>query len=713
MTDPTYSNTLLARLFDRAKQRTNDRRWAAYVRYINAGLEVLGKERVYLVGSTGENLNLRLPSDRGDADFLLVSGRLEVPVANIEYRLNTPLYLWIRGKGLDMRYCGRLVDDTYLSADMLRTVHPMLFTMIRALCTIVTAPLQFVPGRYLIHTCLGMPSRVGIAFTEFRQLKIEDTDSLRMGPNAEEIMQEEVESKLKRRQNSVKMKDNDAKLFKRVQEMASFSKTPSTRGEHHGRNVFLATMIDEALRRKSGVNQSEGDCNSEMETIFQDVSDEHDNEFIGKVKATYDDIAGKDFVPALRIDGKLSCIEEFCRRVQSAKWPPRNVVNDIDNKCEFFIIARDAPLNPSKEKDFCLSFNLAEIMLNQNLPPTAKRVYILMKAYLKGIFKKTFDSIGRFNPIKSYYMKTSIFWTCEIYANELCWNETSEHSILDAVQIVLRFLLGCIKAKKLRHYFTESNLFDGVADLDLEIAGACIYEIQAGPFEKVQDFFDVESEHKREVLLDHEAARRILSLQQDGGRRECLNRLDDSFIDMARAFNDASCDPSGDSIVKEIVLRVADTFLEEQKQRASAKKADKSGHRISALDKTSNKCVGQRDLSKPKLKQAPLIKLLNNFVTNDGAVSHGSGEASQRLGDLLAVGSLFPVGRDFINNIGGEKGAKNVLEQVDAQESDSEDRLRKTVERYLTCKDEEEPTVAIELKQMIAIYFLANDDEFM
>ncbi|KAH3852598.1 hypothetical protein DPMN_095110 [Dreissena polymorpha] len=71
------------------------------------------------------------------------------------------------------------------------------------------------------------------------------------------------------------------------------------------------------------------------------------------------------------------------------------------------------------------------------------------------------------------------------------------------------FLLDNVNAKKLPHYFTESNLFDGVADLDLDIARKCIYEILADPFEKVQDFFDVKSEHKREVLLDHGAAGRI------------------------------------------------------------------------------------------------------------------------------------------------------------------------------------------------------------
>ncbi|KAH3852597.1 hypothetical protein DPMN_095109 [Dreissena polymorpha] len=264
-----------------------------------------------------------------------------------------------------MRYCGTLVEDTYLSADMLRTVHPMLFTMIRALCTIVTAPLQYVPGRYLIHTSIGMPSRVGIALTLFRQLKIEDTYSLRMDPNAEEIRQKEVESTLKRRQKSVQMQDNDAKLLRRLQKMVSFSITPSTRGEHHGRHGLLATILDEALRQSSTVNQSEVDCDSETETVFNDVSDEHDNECIGKVKSTYDDIAGKDFVPALRIVDKLPCIENFCRRVKSSNWPPRTIINDIDN-CDLFIIARDAPLNPSKENDFCL-FNLAEIMLNQNL----------------------------------------------------------------------------------------------------------------------------------------------------------------------------------------------------------------------------------------------------------------------------------------------------------------------------------------------------------
>ncbi|KAH3852457.1 hypothetical protein DPMN_094967 [Dreissena polymorpha] len=183
-------------------------------------------------------------------------------------------------------------------------------------------------------------------------------------------------------------------------------------------------------------------------------------------------------------------------------------------------------------------------------------------------------------------MKTSIFWTCEIYADRKCWKDTSsiESSIFEGVQIVIMFILDCVNAKKLPHYFTESNLFDGFDDLDLDIARTCIYEILADPFEKVQDFFDVESEHKREVLLDHEAARRILSLKRNDGRRKFINRLDDSFIDMAKAFNATNCDPSGDSIVKKIVLRVAGTFFEKQKQIASAKNADKSGHRMSTLD---------------------------------------------------------------------------------------------------------------------------------
>ncbi|KAH3852456.1 hypothetical protein DPMN_094966 [Dreissena polymorpha] len=112
------------------------------------------------------------------------------------------------------------------------------------------------------------------------------------------------------------MKDNDAKLLSRLQKIVLFSITPSTRGEHHGWHGLFATILDEALRKSSGVNQSAADCDSEMETVFKDVSGEHDNE-CGKVKATYDDIAGKDFVPALRIVGKLSCIENFCRRVQS------------------------------------------------------------------------------------------------------------------------------------------------------------------------------------------------------------------------------------------------------------------------------------------------------------------------------------------------------------------------------------------------------------
>jgi hypothetical protein len=64
-------------------QAKNDIRYARYVNSINFFISKFGRERLHLVGSTDELSKLAYSKDDGDADFLLVSGKLEIPVENL------------------------------------------------------------------------------------------------------------------------------------------------------------------------------------------------------------------------------------------------------------------------------------------------------------------------------------------------------------------------------------------------------------------------------------------------------------------------------------------------------------------------------------------------------------------------------------------------------------------------------------------------------
>lgn len=123
-----------------------------------------------------------------------------------------------------------------------------------------------------------------------------------------------------------------------------------------------------------------------------------------QTKATFLKKRSMDFVPALRVDGKLGCIAEFATRVQNKSWPDSKIVDEICNT-EVFIVARTEPDSQDTDKDFRLSFNLAEIMLVRSFPGAAKIVFIIMKSYLKGIIRESFIQESKKSKLKSYTLK--------------------------------------------------------------------------------------------------------------------------------------------------------------------------------------------------------------------------------------------------------------------------------------------------------------------
>ncbi|WAR18483.1 hypothetical protein MAR_000321 [Mya arenaria] len=676
-----------------SEQNTNDRRHTSYVNYINELLRYFGKERVHLVGSTAENLKLRWSTDGGDADFLLVSGRLEIPVANIIPRSDTPRYIWLRGDHLDERYRGHLLDGKYLCAQLLRTVDPQLFTTLRAIHTIVTSPADFVPGRESRMTSVGVNSKVGLARLQMRDLVVDNnafpgkTRGRHVGKRCANIT-----AQLKLRWKEVKVNQEDLKTLKRLLKIVALVKEPGTKGEHHGSFNYFATMLSEALSRPS---LFEDDLDDEEVIVFEndmDIDENHGNE---RIKATYDDKTSKDFVPAARVSGKLQCMVDFRNRMTHAAWPSQSIAEDIFNN-DVFVICRSAPLNPSADKDFCLGFNLSEITLSQNMPEVAKTVYIIMKSYLKGLFQKRFNAKNREEVrLKSYHVKTAIFWTLEKHGSCSFWTGTSDDSILQGIRYVLDKINKCLKDRQLCHYFvTNSNMFDGFQEEEYSLCEACVDEIMKDPVGSIALFFELDKAKKAEYWLSPDEFEQVMALKKDGGRKDFVDRLEDALIDMLRGFNEAPRSPDGSSPIRNAALGVIELFRKEEQEKTGGKQSRRESNCESQL-KPEHVLSGNRS-------GASVVGGLLNMLPHKGK------DVQKWTDGLVQFASHFPESRKYIDMVGGSSGVWDVLQA--ASSSDPLAEIRAAVDRYLSCPDDVVDSVAMELKQKIIAYFIGQKE---
>jgi hypothetical protein len=70
-----------------------------------------------------------------------------------------------------------------------------------------------------------------------------------------------------------------------------------------------------------------------------------------------------------------------------------------------FEAARMSPVNPNPEKDFCLSFNIPEKEMMLSISPVQKKVFLIMKAFLKGIIEKRHAELRKELTLKTYHIK--------------------------------------------------------------------------------------------------------------------------------------------------------------------------------------------------------------------------------------------------------------------------------------------------------------------
>ncbi|XP_060601209.1 uncharacterized protein LOC132754574 [Ruditapes philippinarum] len=699
--------TYIARLEEHAKPVANDKRYMSYVKYINAFLSCFCKERVYLVGSTGEGLKLKRSQNYGDADFIMCSGRLEIPIENIEERPDLRCYVKIRADNLRRDICGELIDG-YLSADMLRELRPELFTFLRAIFSEVTTNLDTMPGTISRVTTIGLPMKVGLGAIEFRNLEI-DGDILNKKWSNKRLKVDRdmrVVSKLKERWRNVQLNAQDMKITHRILKVIKLGKVPGSKGENFGNINKFADDLDSVMKRipleqeqgPDNINVPSGDHSKE---IYEDVSTMDE-----KIKATYTAMATRDFVPALRIigDRKLACLVEWRKRVEKANWPPGDVAQKIFNT-DVYLVARDAPLKADHSRDFCYSFNLAELKLAECLSTTQRQVYLILKSYLSGRLQKLHTGLGKSEmKFKTYYLKTSFFWVCE-REDPFLWGK---QNVITAVKKVLQFIMQCLQQKRLPHYFVNSNLFVELDDFECDVLQDCIRQILCEPIDSIGDFEFIKDNHgsmRVEILLDVDQVQCLSELKEDGGRIKHLDNLEDALIDIHRGFNESPRDVNGNVPIKEAVDKLFEVFIEEDRQKQISDGISNISIR-GAEDGNSTQAIAGAHVP----QTAAVAGLLNNFITGGRTLPMNSRESNQRMDLLLSIGSMFRGGPEIIASLGGQDGVRSVLQQTADRSVDPVLELKIVVGKYLSCSDEEEETLAQEILHKATAYFLARQE---
>ncbi|XP_060601218.1 uncharacterized protein LOC132754579 [Ruditapes philippinarum] len=394
VTDEDLFEAFIAELEERTKPSKNDKRYERYVNYINCFISKFGRERVYLVGSTSERSKLAFSKDDGDADFLMVSGKMEIPAENLVSYHEAPCFVWIRADSCSRDIGLEVVEDEYISANTLREVRPELFTMLRAIYLHVTATVNKLPETDTERTILSVSSKVGLQTTTYRSLKFEENieDLKEYFINNEKIEREnEKEKLLEDRWKQLKVNECEKKIYRRLYEASKLA-IPSDRKKNNGGIAFFVQLVEEILARQSGaLPKTPSDEMNNFRTNHDNNTDHNSSNVVDIAsnkdklfRATYEERSHKDFVPALVITGELEDMRLWKKRVLDNGWDEERV-NDICDT-EIFVVSRVCPKSSNPEKDFCLSFNLAERKLMIAMSYVERRVYLILKAFLKGVF---------------------------------------------------------------------------------------------------------------------------------------------------------------------------------------------------------------------------------------------------------------------------------------------------------------------------------------
>ncbi|CAC5388250.1 unnamed protein product [Mytilus coruscus] len=525
----------------------NDRRQNNYCEYISLFLSHFGQERCMLVGSTKENTRLRLQENEGDFDYLVISG-ISIPIECLEHRKNLPCFLTINGCMLkDMFPDVELIHGKYLPSDLLSDIRPEAFKHSRNIHKIVTQ-MDSTHGRSTLHVSLDHKIKPGLSLVDYADPKCPEL-SIAQNKQKKDIglIKQNIEKCLLRdsRENEKEILKTGIRISSLVQgwEELNLSSNSKKTIFHQAFDPLIEalTNTEDILHQTSPPDpkktklDSSGDCSTSgdvpstsglsgrLNNESHREKEVRGNDGDDQVTIQYSYKTSKDFIPVFPLKGKPKCLDEWLNRKRN--WPPTDVVTDIYNS-EFFVVAKPALVEPSKDIDFCLACNIGEIKLAKAMTQLQRNVILIIKALQKSSLRDYTEIVTTF------HWKTIVYWVSEITETQILENRT-EDNILKFLQNVLKYMVDCLDKNALQHYFVPSNLFAGKNEKETHDIILKISEIQENLLENLQNFSTRQSTHRVNVdVVSRSKIKEFQEMHSDPGE----NGIVESVVSLLRGF---------------------------------------------------------------------------------------------------------------------------------------------------------------------------------
>lgn len=156
--------------------------------------------------------------------------------------------------------------------------------------------------------------------------------------------------------------------------------------------------------------------------------------------------------------------KDWEKRVQNKQWPSENVRKDIKHSgCLVVPVSHKEIQHPTLYR---LSTTEAERLIMFELNITQLRCLIILKQLVKTYINQTYPDC-----MKSFNLKTAVFYSCEMH-EQTFW---SEENTVNCVLLCLKWLRSCLQENCLPHYFQSTlDMLEGRLSLQRRNEIVCL-----------------------------------------------------------------------------------------------------------------------------------------------------------------------------------------------------------------------------------------------
>ncbi|XP_061172202.1 uncharacterized protein LOC133181662 [Saccostrea echinata] len=481
---------------------TNDWRQQNYSKYISNFASHFGKERCMLVGSTRERTRLRFTRDEGDYDYLLISD-VSIPADALEYHADVSCFVHININKVHHEFSNdSVVGGKYLNTSLLKDFDKRVFKILRGLYDVLTLP-SLTKSHDSIHIKVNKQVKPGYNQMHYAGFEYRDAqlDYIQVEADIEAITRQ-FRKLLANSDISVDMISVLSNTLSLIEELRPEDITNSLTFQTFGALIKAASgeTISSLYKGRPNPIKEKDTGQTRKDRQISSESQKY-------LAIRYEYKSGRDFIPAFPITGKLTCLDEWRNRLLKSNvfWPSREIINKI-YESEFFVIAKPAIVNAEVNKDFCIGFNNAEMILATSFSDGQRLCFLLLKSLLKGFLKPYSERLT------TYLWKSAFYHVSETTQRDQFSDTVGIFSVL---RNVIEYMVECLEKLYLRHYFIESNLIAHFSEEESFQVITALKSLLSDPERALDVYFS--SKKTAEKIIDYISKEQIEDLKYQEG----------------------------------------------------------------------------------------------------------------------------------------------------------------------------------------------------